>query len=744
MDRITDEWKFALKQLLVVLSTLGVALADSYTPLGFAHGYLYVPIVIYACMLAKPGFSLAIVLLSVGFVWFGYWLSYTEATNVVDGYVTANRILSTVVIALAYLLMGYMLRIQHVSTARKLALQQSHYFKQLTDALPILVWTAKSNGKMSYAGEQLQIYTGSSEAEILRNPEAFIHPEDVNKVKTSWLAALKTPTPYQSEFRIRDNHGRYEWFLAQAKPSFDVTGQVVSWFGSLLNISAQRQLTEHAERISRQLQSTLDSITDPFLILTTDLTCVYSNARGGDLLGAKNYQHRPPQFSHQDTYEFDEDFIQKLKDAIQTQKPVSFITYLAPQEVWLNVHAYPSPQGLAVYLRDVTRERTMEQQLRQIQRMESVGHLTGGIAHDFNNLLTIVMGNADLLLEQLEEPGQRAAAELVVKAAERGAALTASLLAFSRRQALQPESTDIYELLVSLQPLLQSSLSSRNKLEIISNEPELPKVEVDPAQLESAILNIAVNAKLAMPDGGLFSIELQLTELDEHYCQVHTDVQPGPYLCLMLSDTGVGIPAEYLPHIFEPFFSKRENDQGTGLGLSMVFGFIKQSGGHITAYSEVGIGTSFRLYFPITESSSELSLQKASKDEKNHGTHPGAIRVLVVEDDPPVRKLATNYLESEGFEVYSVENADLALEKLQVLPTIDLLLTDISMPGELNGMELATTFKKQYPKSHVLYTSGFAENIALKDAATETRYPLLTKPYRRKDLIDSIFKLMIR
>jgi len=388
-------------------------------------------------------------------------------------------------------------------------------------------------------------------------------------------------------------------------------------------------------------------------------------------------------------------------------------------------------------LRDLTNqkqeqlERTkLEAQLHQAQKMEAIGNLTGGMAHDFNNLLGVIIGNIDLLRDlrkadsDLDELTREA-----LDAAFRGADLTRRLLAFARQQPLRPQRVDVNGLVSGITRLLSRTLGE--DVEIALNlSPELWPVVVDPAQLEASFTNLATNARDAMPDGGRLMVVTGNRYLDADYAAQQTEVVPGSYVMIEVSDTGIGMTQEVRERIFEPFFTTKSRDKGTGLGLSMVFGFIKQSGGHISVYSEPGIGTTFRLFLPRT--TQEVStVEERSVVPLVHGRGE---TVLVVEDNTALRRVVIRQLGELGYRVLAAENATAGLQLLEQ-QSIDLLLTDIVMPGGINGRELAQRARQRWPGIKVVFTSGFSEARLNGNAGRlYARAPLLSKPYRKDEL----------
>jgi PAS domain S-box-containing protein len=380
------------------------------------------------------------------------------------------------------------------------------------------------------------------------------------------------------------------------------------------------------------------------------------------------------------------------------------------------------------FIRDLTERKQAEEQLRQAQKMEAVGQLTGGLAHDFNNLLTAMITSLDLLEREVEgNEKAKALTELALRAALRGADLTRHLLAFSRRQTLQAVAFDLNEVAMETAQLLRRTLGENVEIELHLAD-DLALALADPAQVSSALANLSINARDAMADGGKLTIESANKTLDARYAAENDDVAPGDYVMLAVSDTGSGMSPETLSRVFEPFFTTKSEGKGSGLGLSMVYGFAKQSGGHVKIYSEIGRGTTVRLYLPRAHRSDEAPLQAAHPERE--ATPLARATILVVEDNADVRQGVLAQLAALGHDVIAAEDAAAALVVLKEERPIDLLFTDVVMPG-MSGIDLATEARKLRPGLKVLFTSGFAEAASQNGAAKRN---LLSKPYRIGDL----------
>jgi signal transduction histidine kinase len=416
--------------------------------------------------------------------------------------------------------------------------------------------------------------------------------------------------------------------------------------------------------------------------------------------------------------------------------------------------------GLIDRTRELEEETKLRQEaedsLRQVQKIEAVGQLTGGIAHDFNNLLTIIVGNLDTMKRQLAkttEPAQLVKLrdnlmkplESSLQGARNAAQLTQRLLAFSRRQALDPERLDLNKLVSGMIELLRRSLGEQISVETVLGGGLWPTF-ADPHQLENALLNLALNAKAAMPEGGCLTIETANTYLDAAYARRFGDVEAGQYVVLCVTDTGTGIPEEIIDRVFEPFFTTKPAGEGSGLGLAMVHGFVKQSGGHVRIYSEEGEGTTVKVYLPrMTKGVEELATPSGKPEEsppiprgEPHET------ILLVEDNAGVRNYAKDVLTELGYQVHDAADGDEALRFVAKKPAIDLLFTDVVLPGSLTGRDLAERLRQRYPRLPVLYTTGYTRNAIVHQGRLDPDVDLLNKPYTQQDLALKIRELLDR
>jgi two-component system cell cycle sensor histidine kinase/response regulator CckA len=390
------------------------------------------------------------------------------------------------------------------------------------------------------------------------------------------------------------------------------------------------------------------------------------------------------------------------------------------------------PAQLAVLL-DITGRRHLEDQLRQAQKMEAVGMLAGGVAHDFNNLLTIITGYSQLILNNLgSEDCNRHSVEQIMKASERAAALTKQLLAFSRRQVLQPKVLDLNKLVGSLGAMLQRLIGEDVDLRLVL-PPDLGRVSADPGQIEQVLMNLVVNARDAMPKGGVLTVETANVHLDNNYAGRHITVKPGAYILLAVSDTGAGMDAATQARLFEPFFTTKGSGKGTGLGLSTVFGIVKQSGGSVEVYSEPGRGTSVKVYLPRIDQPVSIELDNGKKRLAR-----GSETILLVEDDEMVRTLVRETLQREGYKILDAPGP-LEAKKIseQFKATIQLMITDVVMP-KVSGRELAEQLTRRRPDMKVLYMSGYTDNAVLNSGILQKEVAFLQKPFTPGTLTEKV------
>ena len=615
--------------------------------------------------------------------------------------------------------------------------------RYLEGSLPIIIWTTTPDGSMDYLGDEVERYSGRPKEEFLGDGWiALLHPDDVDRVVESARAAMQAGEPFRLHIRLLGADGEYRWFAAHAGPQRDHSGAIVRWWGNATDIHDFHLLHDEVSVRAAERDGILESIGDGVFGTDHDLRVTYMN---GSAEAAMNMTR--------------EEFVgrviwEALPDVTDTEaegfyrkalagEPQHFERYNERLDRWFEVSAYPLDNGVTAYFRNVTAFKTLADQFAQSQRLEAIGQLTGGIAHDFNNLLTVVVGGSESLAS---EPGLSAEAQeivgLISQAAVRGADLTHRLLAFARKQVLQPEAIDLGIAMKRFTALLERTLGE--DIAITSRvEADLPLAEVDAGEFENAILNLAINARKAMPDGGALALDARGLILEEGDSAPGSEVLPGSYVVVSVSDTGHGIPKEVLPRIFEPFFTTKSHGEGSGLGLAMVWGFANQSGGSVTVHSEVGVGTTFRLYLPVATEGEPASASAPASNRRAAPSGTGQ-QVLLVEDDRLVRRFAADRLRSLGYVVTEAGSGPAALEVLESIPDLGLLLTDVIMPGGLSGRDLADAVVALRPGTPVLFASGYPEDLIVQDGKLAPGVDLLPKPYTGTALAERVATAIAR
>ncbi len=527
----------------------------------------------------------------------------------------------------------------------------------------------------------------------------------------------------------------------------DQSGQIIGVRSAMLDVT-ERKWAEEALRASEGRYR---------LLFEQNLAGVYRATLGGHFLDCNEsfarilgYSSSEELMSHRPLEVYPspgdrEAFIERLKVERALTNFESCLRRKDGGPVWVLENASliedvdGTPALVQGTLIDITERKQLEDQLRQSQKMEAVGRLAGGVAHDFNNLLTIISGYSQLLLERLS-PGDRLRAnvEEIRKAGERAASLTRQLLAFSRQQVISPQILDMNAVVASMEKMLTRLIGEDIELVTVQG-PNLGGVKADPGQIEQVILNLAVNSRDAMPQGGKIILETANVELDEAYSRGHYSVRPGSYVMLAVSDTGIGMDAETMSHIFEPFFTTKEKGKGTGLGLAMVYGIVKQSGGCIWVYSEPGRGTTFKIYLPRVE----RPVQAAEPAKAGAELASGSETILLVEDEEAVRSLVRGVLESNGYAVLEASRPEEALDICERHKApIQLMLTDVVMP-QMSGRELADRLVAIHSETKILYMSGYTDNSIVRNGVLEEGIPFLEKPFTPEALTRKVREVLL-
>jgi PAS domain S-box-containing protein len=631
-------------------------------------------------------------------------------------------------------------------TARKEALQaleeSARQFRTFAQAQPNHVWTAPRDGRLDWFNDRVYEYSGAWPGTLDRARwSEIVHPDDVHAAVASWAAAVSTGENYETEFRIRRADGEYRWHLVRAVALKGADGLVGRWVGTNTDIHAHKLQEAESTRDRNRIWTLSQE-----LMLVCDFEGVISavNPAATRVLGWTEDEMvgvSLTNFLHPGDLPGTRAELGKLAEGATTLAFENRYRTKNGAYRLLNWTAVPDGGRIHAVARDVSRERTAEEALRQSQKMEALGQLTGGIAHDFNNLLQAIMSSVTAL-QKLVAVGRVAEIDRFINGAlnscRRAAALTHRLLAFSRRQPLEPRAAEVNPLRASMEDLLRRTLGERIRFQmVLSQDPCLTKC--DPNQLENAILNLAINSRDAMPDGGSLMIETCNARLEGVLAANKDDVQPGSYVCISVTDDGTGMSAETSAKAFEPFFTTKPTGQGTGLGLSMIYGFARQSDGYAKIDSELGHGTTVKLYLP-SDSGSAPSRDPALAVRQSPAL-AAAGTVLVVEDEPVVRALVTEELREVGYRVLEAGDGPAGLRLLQSNEEIDLLLTDVGLPG-LNGRQLADAGRQLRPGLTVLFMTGYAENAVFASSTLDTGMSMVTKPFLMDTLVSKVREMI--
>ena len=504
---------------------------------------------------------------------------------------------------------------------------------------------------------------------------------------------------------------------------------------------------QHREAAALKLETVFSSISDGVAAVDAEWRFTYLNAeaerllqRSSDELLGQNMWDAFPESTESPAFPV-------YRQAREENRPVTAEFYFPPLKSWFSVRAYPYEQGLTIYFQDIAQRIEIEEQLRHSQKMDAIGKLTGGVAHDFNNLLTVILGNANAALEWAESanlpPAARRQIDLIRVAGERAAELTHRLLAFARRQPLDPVPTDVNRLLSEFDELLRRTLGHGIKIQLRLPD-DVWQAVVDPHELQNAILNLAINARDAMPDGGVLGIASANVTITEQNATLF-DLPAGDYVVVEVSDTGEGMPPEVVLRAFEPFFTTKPSGKGSGLGLSMVYGFAKQSGGQVQIVSSPGAGSTLRIYLPRAVDSAAGSGPHAAVVDSPRiqaDLAGGGQHVLLVDDDDLVRIHTDACLQQLGYTVTACADGAQAMEYLDNGGTCDVLVTDVRLQGGASGREVAESARMRCPRIKVLYVSGYTENAFLHDERVEVDICLLGKPFRTEDLARKLRELL--
>ena len=649
---------------------------------------------------------------------------------------------------------GVLCIVQDVTEQRvaERALRESEErFRRIANQAPVLMWVTRLDRTRDFVnGAYVDFVGGDRELARTLDWRERIHPDDQDRIVAESIAGEASRETFTLEGRYRRGDGEYRWLKSTSSPRFGPDGELAGFIGAATDITVakqaeldlKRQVEERTAELARreaQFRAVFEAALEVMVLLEPDGTVLAVNNRreswrdpnpdnaiGKKLWDAPTMRNYP---QHQAV----------MKEGIAKAARGEIFTTEVRMEregtptAYLDVSVQPvkDDDGKIIYLlfeaRDITELKAAQEQLRQSQKMEALGQLTGGIAHDFNNLLTVVVGGLDLLAKRVEDEKLNRYASNALTAAERGARLTGQLLAFSRVQRLEVRATNIAPLIQNMRPLLKNVLGPGIEKRYDLDEEMMP-VLADPTQVEVAVLNLAINARDAMPGGGVLSFATRQVEVSGD-----PELEDGRYIELCISDTGVGMPEEVRERAFEPFFTTKEVGKGTGLGLSMVYGMARQSGGIARIDSEPGKGTAVSLYFREAPAVREQASRRDT-DESDGAQEAGGATILVIDDDPDVRAFIGESLAEQGYNVFQANDGRSGLSAYAAEQP-DLVVLDFIMPG-LSGADVASRILSKQPDQAILFVSGYSETDSIRRIAPNA--PLLTKPFRAEALARAV------
>ncbi len=634
---------------------------------------------------------------------------------------------------------------QEIENLRRRLEQERARFADLASIASDWWWEMSADLRFSYVSERFERLFHIAPQDVIGKRRQDLKRADYSDPKWREHAALlEAKKPFRNfETTLIDGRGATRHIVISGLPIFDEKVEFAGYRGVGVDLTdLQRHEAEAAER-TRVLEATLENLEEGVGLIDKDLRAIAFNRRLLDYLRLPRGSISPGDpfekilrlLAAAGEYgdEEPEAAVQRRLAMARSNRPLT-LERTTPQGRILDIRTNPLPSGgFVIRYNDVTEARRRDAAIHQAQKMEALGQLTGGIAHDFNNLLTVVLGSAELLAETTDAKRQRQLAATIMRAAERGSELARRLLAFARRQPLAPTTVDFNRLIAAMHGMLMQTLGEHIEIRILPDAKLLPAY-VDAGQLETAILNLAINARDAMPSGGRLTIETRNVHLERGFVGGPGEPPSGDYVMVAVSDTGAGMSPEVMARAFDPFFTTKDFGKGSGLGLSMVYGFVRQSGGYVTLYSEPGLGTTVKLYFPPADGAAAAEEAPPAAEEVR-----GSEAVLLVEDDAMVRRHVEGLLAALGYRTLVAENGAEALAILGRGERVDLIFTDMVMPGGMSGRDLAEAARRMRPDLKILFTSGYT-NEMLKAGGTasppsaEPAANFIAKPYRRREL----------
>jgi PAS domain S-box-containing protein len=642
-------------------------------------------------------------------------------------------------------------------TAERALRESEERFRRIANQAPVLMWVTRLDRTRDFVNDAYMDFVGGTREEACTlDWRTRIHPDDHDRIVAESIAGETTRETFTLEGRYKRADGEWRWLKSTSSPRFGPDGELAGFIGAATDITVakeaeldlKRQVEERTAELARreaQFRAVFEAALEVMVLLEPDGTVLAVNNRREiwrhpnpqDAIGKKLWDAPTLQAYPQHIPIMKRGIAKAAKgDIFNTE--VRMERQGIPTAI-LDVSVQPvrDPDGKIIYLlfeaRDMTELKAAQEQLRQSQKMEALGQLTGGIAHDFNNLLTVIVGGLDLLSKRTEDEKLRRYADNALTAAERGARLTGQLLAFSRVQRLEVRATNIAPLIENMRPLLKNVLGPGIEKRFNLEETVGP-VLADPTQVEVAVLNLAINARDSMPNGGVLTFSTHPVQVSND-----PDLDDGDYIELCISDTGVGMAEDVRERAVEPFFTTNEVGKGTGLGLSMVYGMARQSGGVARIESEPGKGTAVRLYFRVASQPAENS-GIGNADEGAVPRETSAERILVIDDDPDVRAFISEALAEQGYSVREAGDGKSGLSAFTADPP-DLVVLDFIMPG-LSGADVASRILAKRPQQSILFVSGYSETDSIRRIAPNA--PLLTKPFRAETLEKAVRAALVR
>jgi PAS domain S-box-containing protein len=628
--------------------------------------------------------------------------------------------------------LGFEMPTRKESSREELAAQ---VLSELASHISDFLWVRDAKtGTLLYLNDVWERITGQH-LEVGDHVREFFkstHPDDVERAKEAGRQA-ENDGGYDEVVRAIDTRGATRWMRVRTFPVHDAAGSVYRVVGVAEDVTELHRAEEALRNSAQRFRSLIEHSTDLILLLDATGRLTYLSPSFEATLG-----HRIDEWLNRsgfdlvwpDDLEAGRELFERITSAPGLPTPWQVRLRHADGTLrWLegtsaNHLADPAIAAIVVNCRDITERKRMEAQIIQSQKMESIGRLAGGVAHDFNNLLTAIKGNMSLALMDMQPIDPLYEYLISVdKAADSAASLTRQLLAFSRKQIISPKVINLNDVLTHVQRLLARLIGEDVHLEMLA-APDLAQVRFDRSQAEQVLINLAVNARDAMPQGGRLTIETANVDLDEDYARHHPYVQPGAFVMLAVSDTGIGIQDDVRAHLFEPFFTTKEAGSGTGLGLSMVYGAVKQNGGHIEVYSESGHGATFKIFLPAVDEQPDVASETFAEPRPR-----GVESLVLVEDEEHVRTIASLMLRRQGYTVHSFPDGPSAIAAVEgMTEPLHLLITDVVMP-KMNGQVLTRRLLQLRPSLKVLFTSGYTANVIVHHGVLKEGVEFLAKPY---------------